>query len=497
MQARTKVGARVVAAVDPGMLGMERLAADWGAPRIKPDARSFRRALKEAAGDGPVVALVSTSRPELVAVAARAGVDRIAMYHVGKLTPTRLGAVALRAAFSWVDLTLVPDQTSLTEVVRAGADPHRVSKEADLFLERLVNEPRGLGRWGAVQESAVSVALDVAELTGMVRLAEKIAPNDGINVLSYHRILPPDELRTYGRPQMALAASLFEVQLDALSATRGFAPIASIDDRTAAGKVSITFDDGYEDTFRVALPMLQRVSAQACIFVVTGLIGRTEALWWDRVGYSLFAFWRAGAQEAIGPDLPDLARTLPDITTFSDARRTISEVLSILNDVTDEARARAVAAAEALVPELEEKRTMLNWEEIQTMKALGVFEIGSHTRNHICLDSVPPDVARSELIGGAEDLERHVAFAPGAPRYFALPRGQPGPFTEADLRNHGIVSVMTSETGIHQPGNGSLYVRRRDGYQLTLHGRHHPAKMRLELTGILDTVRKRRGHGDY
>jgi peptidoglycan/xylan/chitin deacetylase (PgdA/CDA1 family) len=46
-----------------------------------------------------------------------------------------------------------------------------------------------------------------------------------------------------------------------------------------AGLVAVTFDDGYRDVMRFALPVLRRYGFTATIFVVAGLLGRENA--WD------------------------------------------------------------------------------------------------------------------------------------------------------------------------------------------------------------------------
>ena len=67
-----------------------------------------------------------------------------------------------------------------------------------------------------------------------------------------------------------------------------------------------------------------------------------------------------------------------------------------------------------------------------------------------------------------------------------------GPFQEDDLRSAGFSGVMTTEAGINRSHHRSIFVLRRDGKMLTLRGRHHPAKLRLEMTGLVDWFRGRR-----
>lgn len=47
------------------------------------------------------------------------------------------------------------------------------------------------------------------------------------------------------------------------------------------GALSVTFDDGYEDNFRVAAPILKRQNIPATFFVSTGFIGSSVIAPWD------------------------------------------------------------------------------------------------------------------------------------------------------------------------------------------------------------------------
>jgi peptidoglycan/xylan/chitin deacetylase (PgdA/CDA1 family) len=429
------------------------------------------------------VAFVSSDHPERVFVEA-ARSDRVVLeLEAAELSKPK--AILLRSAFALVDLTIVENNEDEARAIRLGADPDRVARKGDADITaRIEREPRRKGLVGGASEAIISTLLDAAELSGSLVLLERVA-GDGINVVNYHRVLPLKELREYARPQMALGAPTFEAQLRTIAERRGFAPIDGIQDREAAGKVAITFDDGYEDNFRIALPILERFSAPACIFVVTRSIGLPEALWWDRVGLGLFAWWKNGRISVLPDGLPERAYSLAHVETFEEARALISDVISDLNAADDAARERASQLAVSLVGSLEVPRTMLSWEEVSRMKAAGI-SFGAHTRNHVVLDELDRETAKAELFGSQEDLDAKLGTTPHPTA--ALPRGVLGPLGEDELRAR-FRSIMTTDAGVNPTGNGQLMIKRRDGKMLTLAGRHHPAKLRLELTGVLDRLR--------
>lgn len=472
--------------VSPALRGMSVLADTLDATPFLPDRRTLREFLARARTDSEQVGvLLPSTQPELVLLAGLLDFDRLAVFHGPGPGARRLSPTLLRAAFAGVDLTVTPDEASAKEVIALGADPDRLADHTGDVRIRLFSEPRRRPGAAFFKEAAASLGLDLLASTGALGLLERLGPR-GVNVVNYHRVLPLPELRSYCRPQMAIGAPLFEAQLETIAEARGFVPLGRMKEQEASDRVSITFDDGYEDNFRVALPILARFSAPACIFLVTSLIGQPDALWWDRVGLSLFAWWRSGAEPPVPEALPARARQLLQTQSYLEARELISLVLSDLNHASNEAREAAVAAAESLLPRKIAKRTMLSWQEVEALNRAGVY-FGSHTRSHVPLDELPPNEAEAELSGGQADLESHQLRR--AVRVTALPRGRLGPLTEAELARR-FDAVMTTEPGLNPPGERALFVKRRDGRMLTLAGRHHPAKLRLELTGLIDPLRQ-------
>ena len=113
------------------------------------------------------------------------------------------------------------------------------------------------------------------------------AQPSGFPILEYHMVkddAKPDEVR-YAVPPAEFAA-----QLDYL-AQEGYTTITPQDyARARKGKqelpakpVILSFDDGYEDNWRVVLPMLQERGMKAVFYVVTNDIGQPGYMTWDNL----------------------------------------------------------------------------------------------------------------------------------------------------------------------------------------------------------------------
>ena len=122
------------------------------------------------------------------------------------------------------------------------------------------------------------------------------APPEGFPILEYHMVTenPHPDAKPYVVPPEDFAE-----QLDYL-AEEGYTTITPQDyARARRGKqqlpekpIILSFDDGYEDNWRVVLPMLEERGMKAVFYMVTNSIGKPGYLTWD----NLFDMERRGME---------------------------------------------------------------------------------------------------------------------------------------------------------------------------------------------------------
>lgn len=100
-------------------------------------------------------------------------------------------------------------------------------------------------------------------------------------VLSFHRICKglPDDSLTYGLEEFTALCSF-------LSRNFRVVPLRVILEKlrngeSLGGELAITFDDGYQDNFELAAPVLKGRNLPATFFVTTRFIGTEFVPWWD------------------------------------------------------------------------------------------------------------------------------------------------------------------------------------------------------------------------
>ena len=109
-----------------------------------------------------------------------------------------------------------------------------------------------------------------------------------VPILMYHWFDGPDAAATRG-PQFQIAPEDFRRQMEWLA--EGGGNVVSlgriVDALEGRGTlpprpVAVTFDDGYEDFYEHALGVLTEFELPATLFVVSGLVGRSNL--WDQPG---------------------------------------------------------------------------------------------------------------------------------------------------------------------------------------------------------------------
>jgi len=161
----------------------------------------------------------------------------------------------------------------------------------------------------------------------------------GVPVVTYHHVGPrPPGARLKG---LYLSPKLFTRQIEELrSAT--FLTSRFLEVLTATGsnskerRVFLTFDDGFRDIFEHALPVLRQTHFQGIVFLVSGLLGKSNE-WQQKAGdivAPLMDVSQIWAWLAEGQEIGAHTQTHPRLTQLSltDAREEISASKKSLED---------------------------------------------------------------------------------------------------------------------------------------------------------------------
>jgi peptidoglycan/xylan/chitin deacetylase (PgdA/CDA1 family) len=135
-----------------------------------------------------------------------------------------------------------------------------------------------------------------------------------IPIFIYHRVGADGDIDRFSH-LLAIEESKFAAQMRCL-VDRGFETLTVADflavRNGSAGvperAVIISFDDGYENTYMRALPILRRYGLTATFFIVTGLVGTKDYLNWDQLSEMKAAGMNIESHTHTHPVLTELPR---------------------------------------------------------------------------------------------------------------------------------------------------------------------------------------------
>jgi peptidoglycan/xylan/chitin deacetylase (PgdA/CDA1 family) len=228
------------------------------------------------------------------------------------------------------------------------------------------------------------------------------------------------------------------------------------------GAVAVTFDDGYEDFFTAATPVLERRGMPATLFVATGFVQHQRPFPWEQLE-ELFL----GSGEL--PERVDIAldgtrhRWLlergPAITLETEDDRSWKRsdpprgardasflaLAPVLERMPRGARAAAIQQLERWAGRLATpppSRRPLTIDQLQSLADSDLIEIGSHTVWHPLLPTLPRQIQRFEVAASREWLEDITGEEVLS---FAYPAGAFGDTTKTLVSDSGYRAAVTIE----------------------------------------------------
>ncbi len=262
-----------------------------------------------------------------------------------------------------------------------------------------------------------------------------------LSILIYHRVLPePDPMRP-GEPD----AERFAWQMEWVGSLFRVLPLGEAVQRLRDGSLParaacITFDDGYADNHRVALPILRRLGLPATVFVATGFLDGGRMF-----NDTVIELLRHAPDGELDLSAEGMGRHR--IASLEDRLAAVTAVLRHIKYATVEERSRLLARLGERLPVDLPDNLMMRTEQVADLVRHGV-EVGAHTVNHPILSREPDARVRAEVVESRDELARMTGTRIGL---FAYPNGRLGDdFTARHaeiVRDCGFDAAVTTHAG--------------------------------------------------
>lgn len=277
-----------------------------------------------------------------------------------------------------------------------------------------------------------SVLYRAVGLSGLNRLARTAFQRHPL-VLCYHGVCGPSP----DVPDLAglhVPAPLFEAQMRWL--LRSYEPVSLTQWRAhflegaplSPAAVLVTFDDGYRNVARHALPLLRKWGIPCVLFVVPALVDADAWLWTSELE------WRRAGD----PALPELKRRLKSLPA-PERRRCLK------------------AELDRGAPRPECDYSLLNWDELAAEVDAGGVEIGSHGLHHEPLTTCSAAELQTELVESKRRIREQLLRDPET---IAYPNGSCSPAVVTVARESGYRLGFTTVPRHSHGGDDPLVLPR-------------------------------------
>ncbi|GAA0839853.1 polysaccharide deacetylase family protein [Marinobacter szutsaonensis] len=319
-----------------------------------------------------------------------------------------------------------------------------------------------------VRQSLKQVRNSLFAATALLRM--KLQSSPSLVILTYHRILPNQSpLRQTEQPGMVTTPEALDMHISLLKRFGAeFVALNSWLDAQREKKtlpqlaVALTFDDGWQDNFEYAFPVLEKHNVPATIFLVSRRINTTWKFWPEQVLDLLINHPQHLDHKALKwlhPYLGDISETTNHSSpyTIMQADSVINRLKALDDHTIEKQLEQARNALPALSLPHPTSRSLLNKQELETMLTSGLVSFGAHTRHHYRLNHVRSvSDLQNEIAGSLRDLEE-LGLKPVS--IFCYPNGDITDQGEQLVEGH-FSAACTTERGWNKTPSNPFGLRR-------------------------------------
>jgi peptidoglycan/xylan/chitin deacetylase (PgdA/CDA1 family) len=226
----------------------------------------------------------------------------------------------------------------------------------------------------------------------------------------------------------------------------------------------ITIDDGYENNYSIAYPILKKYEIPATIFLTTGFIDSKNVLWTDWLSVILHRacnikkrfYWKGKSIELDMGSKKKRDLTLKKIKTILKKMKN-KYIFDFLSEL------QVFLQVEYSWNTMPKELRPLKWEQIREMKQSGLISFGSHTVSHPILSKCNDKAQQYELYESKRRIEEEL----NEPcLLFSYPNGKIGDYnarTVEKLKINKYELAVTTELGYNHLNCRNRYELKRWG----------------------------------
>jgi peptidoglycan/xylan/chitin deacetylase (PgdA/CDA1 family) len=331
-------------------------------------------------------------------------------------------------------------------------------------------------------------------------LRRKLSSLPDFTILMYHRVLDVEHNRgNHFLPGMVTLESTFDKQMKYLKNNSNVISLNALigylkdKENPPPRSIIITFDDGWRDNYLFAFPILKKYDLPVTIFLSTDYIGTSKTFWLHVANFILQA--KALTSQKMTDILNRFKQIRPEekraiVQSFASADVFIEKLKRIKPEIQEKIIIEMIKESNIRMTEIDNRRWMLDWEEIKKMGENQIF-FGSHGHSHRILTYLNLAELKKELTQSKRAIEEKTKRPAN---FFAYPNGDYTPQIKELVKETGYLCGCTVEKTRKKQDEIDLFALPRigihEGMSTGVRGKFSKALFACQVAGLL--VRRRR-----
>jgi peptidoglycan/xylan/chitin deacetylase (PgdA/CDA1 family) len=289
------------------------------------------------------------------------------------------------------------------------------------------------------------------------RIIREIKANAKCLILTYHRVSEKIPV-SFGDYAIWVSAQTLELHLKEIKNYFEILPLHNIlnPDVYKNSFFSITFDDGWMDTYKVAYPILKNYRAPASVFIPSGLIGKSKCYWFESLTELAEKSLRENKSckfvEYFKKNIPSWKK---EVISEDSVKELIEEIKKYSGD---KIKNLVDQAFRALKVKQKNSQTTLGWDEITEMSD-NLISFGPHGYRHYILPRLDSVEKEFEIAKSIAIWRNHKA---NFIEIFCYPNGDWDDETIKYLKKYGYKAGVTTLVGCNSLYSNSFLLKRLD-----------------------------------
>ena len=333
---------------------------------------------------------------------------------------------------------------------------------------------------------------EILKAIGLVRIFRWLN-RDKVIILFAHSVVDNGAELKWTPLRPPLDVNVFRRQIEAIARYYNFVTYQHAVDiisgraESIPNAIAITFDDGYYNNVKYALPILHDHGIKPTFFIPTAYINNQKSFWFDRFDYVIqqmnenFELWiggdvfqfEAGDRDRLRECYAALRAKAKSIMLTD---KEFAEFFSTKCEDLEEVCGKSLLDIQAT----DDISGIVSEQDIRKVFEAGTATFGSHTVDHTRISRIDADACTDELTRSKDRIENIIGESCD---HFCYPNGDVDNSSRALVEQAGYVSACTTEAGANPVGQDAFLIRR-----IHLPDRADEASLLARLSGALDII---------